>query len=335
MDWLTVLLNPLAFLAPLLFVLLTGGPFIRFLQKQYLGQYIREDGPQSHQAKAGTPTAGGVLILSSLCFGMLVLFFIHPNLLLSPVLWVLTFATLVLGGLGLRDDYLKIAKKHNKGLSGYAKLAIQALVGLGVGVFASMHLETTDVLLLPDWFLPLGWFYPVFAMLVVVATSNAVNLTDGLDGLASSTTIISLLIFSLMVSGLSPYPMSDTRLILGLFAWLLIGGTLGFFYFNRHPARIFMGDCGSLALGGALATLAILGQVEIWLLLIGGVFVMETLSVILQVLSFKTTGKRIFKMSPIHHHFELCGWHETKVVRAFILLQFLLGIGALFLYNNA
>ncbi|MBY0403323.1 MAG: phospho-N-acetylmuramoyl-pentapeptide-transferase, partial [Cyanobacteria bacterium] len=237
--------------------------------------------------------------------------------------------------LGFYDDFLKIAKKQNKGLHGYGKLGVQALIGLGIGYIVpeSAH----QVSFFNGEILDLGGFYPLFAMLIVIATSNAVNLTDGLDGLAAGTVSCSLIGAMILLGfGLLTTPIfSEPTLLISLcLAASLLGATLGFLMFNRHPARIFMGDCGSLALGGALATLAILGHFEFWLLLIGGLYVVEALSVILQVLSFKTTGKRIFRMSPIHHHFELGGWHETKVVKYFIIFQFLLCLVAVFLYNT-
>jgi phospho-N-acetylmuramoyl-pentapeptide-transferase len=325
----------------LVFVLVTAMPYIRALQRRYLGQYIREDGPQSHHSKKGTPTAGGLLILSGMSLGL-----VSYSVLTLPVLgdflgepvsnWqtLVRFAlvptvTLILGAMGFWDDFLKIAKKHNKGLSGYSKLAVQGLVGVGAGWLMMQAGVTPEINLFGLGSLELGWAYPLWVALVITGTSNAVNITDGLDGLAASTSIVTLflLAFFVQVLAVDPLPaMAGT-----IPAWTLLCATLGFLVFNRNPARIFMGDCGSLALGGAIATLALLAHAEMWLLLLGGVFVMETLSVILQVISFKTTGKRIFKMSPIHHHFELCGWHETKVVKCFILIQILLGVTAIFL----
>lgn len=329
----SALLNPLLFLVAFGFAMLCGSPYITFLKKRYMGQYIREDGPQSHHAKAGTPTAGGVLILSAMAFAALIGFVIQPKLVSAPEIWVFLMSTLALGALGFWDDYLKITKKHNKGLSGYAKLLVQGAIGLGVGWYSAYSSNISDVSFFHLFAIPLGGLYPLFSALVMVAASNAVNLTDGLDGLASGTSICSLMAFSVIFAGIGGHMINATELHMGLMTWILVGATMGFFFFNRHPARIFMGDCGSLALGGAIATLAVLGHLEFWLVLIGGVFVLETLSVILQVISFKTTGKRIFKMSPLHHHFELCGWHETKVVKTFIIFQFLLCVLAIFLYN--
>jgi phospho-N-acetylmuramoyl-pentapeptide-transferase len=328
-------LYPMAvFLMSLGIVLLFAPAYIRLLRKLSFGQYIREDGPQQHQAKAGTPTAGGVLILSacvaSLLFGRMFL----PASLFTPELMVVLGVMLTLGALGAVDDFLKIFKKHNKGVNGYTKLAVQILAGIGVGVFIMQTTGTSGITLFNLGRVELGLWYPVFAAFAITATSNAVNLTDGLDGLASSTMIISLLslacIFGLMGWGDRAIVYPD----LLMFCFALMGSVLGFLVFNAKPARIFMGDVGSLALGGALGALALLGQVDCWLAFIGGIFALEALSVILQVISFKATGKRIFKMSPLHHHFELCGWSENQVVLSFAMLQLGFCSLAVFLYNS-
>lgn len=314
-------------LAPLTLILVSGQAYIGFLKKRYMGQYIREDGPESHQSKAGTPTAGGVLILAGLLFGTIFLSILkRPNFPTPEVWWVLGI-TFVFGALGFVDDYLKISKKKNKGVSGYTKLLIQVLVGAGLGwwMMQTNPTGTVNFFGLAQW--QLGWLYPLFAAFAVTGSSNAVNLTDGLDGLASGTCFMTFMALSLIltVSGQND---------LALMSQMLAGASLGFLVFNRYPARVFMGDTGSLALGGALGALAIAGHVEFWLLFLGAVYILETLSVILQVISFKTTGKRIFRMSPLHHHFELGGWHETRVVYTFVTFQFLCCILAIFLYSG-
>jgi phospho-N-acetylmuramoyl-pentapeptide-transferase len=315
----------LAGVLPLLFSLALGGSYINFLKKRYMGQYIREDGPQSHQVKAGTPTAGGVLILAAFLFGLLGVSILSGFTLLTlPVLMVVG-VTLVFGALGFVDDYLKISKKKNKGVSGYTKLAVQILAGLAVGWSVLQSDPSGTVSLFGLASIPLGWFYPVFAAFVVTAASNAVNLTDGLDGLASGTALMSFMTLSLLL-------FDRGAINLGLVSQMLAGAALGFLVFNRNPARIFMGDTGSLALGGALGALVVTGRMEFWLVLLGAIYVLEALSVILQVLSFKTTGRRIFRMSPLHHHFELGGWKETKVVYSFVTFQFACCILAVFLY---
>ncbi|MCE3235494.1 MAG: Phospho-N-acetylmuramoyl-pentapeptidetransferase [Vampirovibrio sp.] len=317
----------LSALAPVGLSLALGNQYIDFLRKRYMGQYIREDGPQSHQSKAGTPTAGGVLILGSFLFAVLVLAVIKGMAFLTVPVLLVTGVTLGFGLLGFVDDYLKISKKKNKGVSGYTKLAVQITAGLLVGWFAMQAAPAGDVSFFGLFSFQLGWLYPVFAAFVITATSNAVNLTDGLDGLASGTSLMTFMTLGmlLMVSG---------QANLAMLALALAGAALGFLMFNRHPARIFMGDTGSLALGGALGALVVLAHLEFWVVLLGVVFVLEALSVVLQVLSFKTTGKRIFRMSPLHHHFELGGWKETQVVYSFVTFQFFCCMLAVFLYNG-
>ncbi|HBN08542.1 MAG TPA: phospho-N-acetylmuramoyl-pentapeptide-transferase [Cyanobacteria bacterium UBA8530] len=287
-------------------VILVGKPFIDFLGQWRLKQSIRQEGPQSHLAKAGTPTMGGWLIVLSAL--VVALFFDR-----SPNTLALAALTLAYALLGFFDDFIGIAKKHNKGLSARAKMLGQ----LSIGVFFALYLGLSGrgtSLLLPfthaQW--EIGYFYYPLVLLVLVAATNAVNLTDGLDGLAGSTGAIAM---GGLVALLSRYALHQEGAIIFLLA--MAGGCLGFLWFNGHPAQVFMGDTGSLALGAALAGAALLGGLELFLIPIGFVFVAETLSVILQVVSFKRTGKRIFRMSPIHHHFELGGLKETKVVWRF------------------
>ena len=228
----------------------------------------------------------------------------------------------------MSDDLLKILKRHNKGVHGYTKLALQLLIGLGIGLFVKCVLKR-DTISLPGYFsLHFGWFYPAFTALIMATASNAYNLTDGLDGLAGSTGFITFMGLSFI---LSAQHHSDPQLL--KFTMLLAGSCLGFLVYNKYPAKIFMGDTGSLALGGAMSTIAILSGCELALLLLGFVYCLEAGSVVLQVVSFKTTGKRIFKMSPIHHHFELCGWQETQIVFAAFFLQAITATIAIFLYN--
>ncbi|MEM0951971.1 MAG: phospho-N-acetylmuramoyl-pentapeptide-transferase [Cyanobacteria bacterium P01_H01_bin.74] len=322
-QWSTVL----AGLLPFLLVVATMPAYIHFLKKRYLGQYVRDDGPQSHLSKKGTPTAGGVPILVAVVLCSLLLLFLQNNGSIAPsVYWVLA-VTVILGAAGFMDDYLKIAKKNHKGLSGYGKLAVQSILGflLGVGMLTSDSASFSgDVRFFNGNTISLGWGYPFFSALVMTATSNAVNLTDGLDGLASGTALLSFMTLSLLL-------FASNQPELALLAQCFVGALLGFLLFNRYPARIFMGDTGSLAIGGALAAIAILSGYAFWLILIGLVFVLEALSVILQVASFKLTGKRIFKMSPLHHHFELSGWKEPQVMYAFVTFQFFCCILAIFL----
>jgi phospho-N-acetylmuramoyl-pentapeptide-transferase len=315
-------------LSPVIFSIGLGAPYINYLKRRYMGQFIREDGPQSHLSKAGTPTAGGVLMLAAFVFGIIVMTAMQGTAFLTPPVLIVLGITLGFGLLGFVDDYLKISKKKNKGVSGYTKLMVQVGVGLALGFYVLNHSPTGGTVNFFGLFsLNMGWFYPIFSAFVITGASNSVNLTDGLDGLASGTLLMSFMTLSLLLFGIS---VPD----LALTSQLLAGACLGFLMFNRHPARIFMGDTGSLALGGALGALVILGHIEMWITLLGSIYILEALSVILQVISFKTTGKRIFRMSPLHHHFELCGMKETQVVYSFVTFQFFCCVMAVFLYNR-
>lgn len=317
--------NPFPLFIPAILWLLIGGYYIRYLKSKMFGQYIREDGPQSHLKKAGTPTMGGLLILLTVLLSLVGFLVVAPRLLSSELLWAVGIL-LVFGLMGFSDDYLKITKQHNKGLSGWSKLAIQIGASLLLGLWMIKHTGRTDIVGFNGASFDLGWLYPVFAVLVVTGASNAYNLTDGLDGLAGGTGFITFVGFAFMLQ-------SQPELM--LFSLLLAGGCLGFLVFNRHPAQIFMGDTGSLALGGVMGAFAVLGRMELFLLLLGGIYVLEALSVMLQVGYFKLTkGKRLFKMSPLHHHFELSGWKEPTVVLTFIMAQFLFSVVAVLLYNR-
>jgi phospho-N-acetylmuramoyl-pentapeptide-transferase len=320
----------IALLLPLvLFILLAPG-YIGYLQRKAFGQYIRDDGPQAHHSKKGTPTAGGGLMIPLWALCLLGLAYgVHaqnPNLVCWPVLWLTLSVTGLLWLLGLWDDVAKLLKQQNKGVNGYTKLALQALAGLIVGWVLVFQHNLGSI----NWFgqeLFLGWLYIPYAMFVVMAISNAVNLTDGLDGLAAGNLVVSFLAIcttiALLIGTNSWVALAGTPWLLNiaLIALVTIGVLIGFLCFNRYPAKLFMGDSGSLALGGTLATLTLLARQDTWFLFFGFIYIAEAVSVILQVISFKTTGKRLFKMAPIHHHFELLGWHETKVVRLFIITQ--------------
>jgi phospho-N-acetylmuramoyl-pentapeptide-transferase len=317
------------------------GPWmIRRLRDFQIGQVIRQEGPQSHHAKAGTPTMGGLLILTSA---------IVPTLLWADLsdyyIWIAVLATSAFGAVGFADDYLKIVRRTHHGLIPRYKLGGQILVAIAVGVAVLMlsrqnpPLYNTRLIfpffknLIPD----LGWFYIVFTVLVLVGASNAVNLTDGLDGLAISTFAVSAAAFTALayVTGhavLAQYLMLVRFAPAGeltIFCGALVGASLGFLWYNSYPAEIFMGDVGSLALGGALGTVAILIKQELLLPIVGGVFVIEALSVIIQVASFKLTGQRVFKMAPIHHHFELIGWSEPKIIARFLIMAVIFALFSL------
>jgi phospho-N-acetylmuramoyl-pentapeptide-transferase len=283
--------------------------FIPFLRRLKFGQSIREEGPKSHQKKTGTPTMGGVMILLSIIVTTLVMTekFSEPTI----QTFLLLFVTLGFGLLGFLDDFIKVVLKRNLGLTSRQKLLGQILISI-VFYFILKQNNFSTALEIPftNYSFELGYFYALFIVFWLVGFSNAVNLTDGLDGLVSGTTAIAFGAFAVLAWNQSQFEVS-------IFSVAVVGAVLGFLVFNAHPAKVFMGDTGSLALGGAIASIAILTKLEIILLIIGGVFVIETLSVILQVISFKTTGKRIFRMSPLHHHYELIGWSEWRVVVTF------------------
>jgi phospho-N-acetylmuramoyl-pentapeptide-transferase len=309
--------------------LLLGSWMIRKLREFQIGQVIRHEGPESHRPKAGTPTMGGLLILSAA---------IVPTLLwadlTNPYIWVAVLSTLSFGAIGFADDYLKITRRDHHGLRPRQKLGAQIVVALCVGatllVLAHQGLYNTRLIfpffknLIPD----LGYFYLAFAGFVLVAWSNAVNLTDGLDGLAISTFAVAAATFTALAYVTGHAVLADYLLLvrfppageLTVFCGALVGASLGFLWYNSYPAEIFMGDVGSLALGGAIGTVALLIKQELLLVVVGGVFVMEAASVVLQVASFKMTGRRIFRMAPLHHHFELIGWSEPKVITRFLII---------------
>jgi phospho-N-acetylmuramoyl-pentapeptide-transferase len=317
-----------ASLTALLISLLLGPWMIRKLREFQIGQVIRHEGPASHRAKAGTPTMGGLLILTAS---------LVPTLLWADLtnvyVWIAVLATGAFGAIGFTDDYLKITRRSHHGLLPRYKMGGQILVGLVVGgsviLLAQYNLYSTRLIfpffknLIPD----LGWYYIIFAVVVLVGASNAVNLTDGLDGLAISTFAIAAAAYTALAYVTGHRVLAEYLLLvrfapaaeLTIFCGSLVGASLGFLWYNSYPAEIFMGDVGSLALGGALGTVAILIKQELLLLIVGGVFVLEALSVIIQVTSFKLTGQRVFKMAPLHHHFELTGWSEPKVITRFVI----------------
>ncbi len=303
-------MKELFFAAALAFgVALVLGPLLLpVLRRLKFGQSIREEGPKGHYAKAGTPTMGGVLILAALTISSL--FFAGG----SRELWLVLFITAGHGVIGFLDDYIKVALKRSLGLKARQKLVGQILLAAVLAYTAIVFFGRGTELWIPlvGSQVDLGLFYYFLIFLVLVGTTNAVNLTDGLDGLAAGTGTIASLTYACIA-----FYFGHTAL--AVFCMALAGACLGFLRYNIHPARVFMGDTGSLAIGGALASVAVMTKTELLLVIVGGVFVVEALSVIIQVISFKSTGKRVFRMSPIHHHFELSGWPETKVVKVFWL----------------
>jgi phospho-N-acetylmuramoyl-pentapeptide-transferase len=319
--------------------LVLGPIMIRRLRDFQIGQVIRQDGPQTHRAKAGTPTMGGLLILACAVIPTL----LWANL-TNAYVWIAVVATAAFGAVGFADDYLKIVRRSHHGLWPRYKMGWQIVIGLGVGV-ALMVLVTLDLyntrLVFPFFkrFIPeLGWLYVLFAMFILVSWTNAVNLTDGLDGLAISVFGVAAAALTALtyVSGhrvfaeyLQLPTVSPLIAELTIFCGALVGASLGFLWYNSYPAEIFMGDVGSLALGGALGTIALLIKQEFVLVIVGGVFVLEAASVVIQVGSFKLTGKRVFRMAPLHHHFELMGWSEPKVIARFVILAIIFALFSL------
>src|SRR5438094_7251566 len=310
---------------------LAFGPWlVRKLREFQIGQVIRAEGPQTHRPKAGTPTMGGLLILTAA---------LVPTMLWADLtnvyVWIAVLTTAAFGAIGFFDDYLKIVHRSHHGLRPRYKMLFQLVIGSAVGLallaLADHGLYSLKLVfpffkrLIPD----LGWWYLPFTVFVLVASSNAVNLTDGLDGLAISTFAIAAAAYTALAYVTGHRVFADYLLLvrfppaaeLTVFCGALVGASLGFLWYNSYPAEIFMGDVGSLALGAALATIAILIKQELLLPIVGGVFVLEALSVVLQVAYFKSTGgKRLFRMSPLHHHFELIGWSEPKVIARFVIL---------------
>ncbi len=319
-------------LTSLLIVLFCCPPLMKRLKKLQFGQVIRSDGPQSHMKKTGTPTMGGSLILVAMTFSVL----LWGDLSNRYVLVALV-TTILFGGIGFIDDYLKVIRKSPDGLSAKQKYFFQSVFALGIGVFLYMtaHSVNETRLVIPffkDALVYLGGLYVVLAYFVIVGSSNAVNLTDGLDGLALMPSILVLLALGAFayVEGnvyfarylAVPYLSGAGEIM--VFCASLVGAGLGFLWYNTYPAQVFMGDVGSLSIGAAMGVVAVMVRQELVLLLMGGIFVAETLSVILQVASFKLTGKRIFKMAPLHHHFELKGWQEPKIIVRFWIVTVIL-----------
>jgi phospho-N-acetylmuramoyl-pentapeptide-transferase len=322
-----------ATLTAMLITLLFGGWTIRKLKEFQIGQQIRDEGPASHQTKAGTPTMGGLIILA----GILV-----PTLLWADLsnrfIWILLFATTSFAGIGFIDDYTKLTKRRSLGLTGKHKLILQILFSTMIGLFLIYLSRTGDSyntkLIFPfiKWWQPdIGWFYILLVIVVVVGASNAVNLTDGLDGLAIGSALIATAAYTALAY-ITGHAVFSRYLLIGflkhageitVFGGAMVGSCIGFLWYNAYPAEVFMGDVGSLSLGGAIGTIAILIKQEFLLVIVGGLFVLEALSVIIQVFYFKLTRKRVFLMAPLHHHFELRGWREPKVIIRFWIIAFL------------
>jgi phospho-N-acetylmuramoyl-pentapeptide-transferase len=330
-----------ASLTALMIGLFLGPVMIRTLREFQIGQVIRQEGPATHRIKAGTPTMGGLLILTSV---------LVPTLLWADLrnsfIWIAVIASAAFGGIGFADDYLKIVRRTHHGLRPRYKLGWQVVVAIAVGiallVLASQQPPLYNTRLIPPffkrWIPDIGVFYIPFAILVLVGSTNAVNLTDGLDGLAISVFAVAAAAFTALAyvsthlvfaQYLQLVKLNSAAAELTIFCGSLVGASLGFLWWNSYPADIFMGDVGSLGLGGALGTVALLIKQEFLLVIVGGVFVIECLSVIIQVASFKLTGQRVFRMAPLHHHFELIGWSEPKVITRFIIVAIIFALFSL------
>ena len=324
----------LAVITAMLITFILGPRVIKRPRRFSVTQHIRDDGPQTHLGKTGTPTMGGVLIIISI----LIIILLWGDL-TNAYIWVMSFSIVGFGAIGFIDDYLKIIKKDSKGLRACYKFGAQILLALMIGMFLYMNPKDpfSAVLSVPffkKWLFDLGWFYIPFSVVVIVGSSNAVNLTDGIDGLAIGLVGIAVLATGILVYISGNFKFSQYLQVLYLpgtgeltvLCGAMLGASLGFLWYNSYPADVFMGDVGSLSLGGSLGTLAVITKHEIVLAVVGGIFVIETLSVVLQVSSFKLTGKRIFRMAPIHHHFELKGWPEPKVIVRFWIVGIMLAL---------
>lgn len=310
-----------AFLLGLILCLLFGVPYIDFLKKNLFGQYVKDVAPEGHAQKAGTPTTGGVFIVASILLASVITLLLAQKLTTTALIILITLFFYTLAG--FQDDILKIKGKENKGLSARGKLLRQIAIALLPAFFSIAY--STNVMIGYDYF-DLKWFYPIFAVFLITGFSNAYNLTDGLDGLAASVGIPIFLACTV-------FAQMNVHPEVAIISAAVMGALVGFLKYNKSKAMVFMGDTGSLAIGGLLGTLAVLGKFEFYLIICAGVLVIETMSVIIQVISFKTTGKRVFKMSPIHHHFELEGWSEKQIVKRFAIVSLLFCLLAFMIYN--
>lgn len=313
-----------AFLLGMILCMLFGVPYIDMLKKKMIGQYIKDVAPENHIKKSGTPTTGGVFIIAAVIMASVTALLLAQKMTTVALITIITLAFYTFAG--FQDDYIKIKGQGNDGLTARGKLFRQIAIALLPTLFLTTTNPSACNFTIGNIVIDLKWLYPFFAVFIITGASNAYNLTDGLDGLAAGCGVPAFIACS--VISLS---MGETEL--AIISASVAGALLGFLKFNKPKAEVFMGDTGSLAIGGLLGTLAVLGKFEFLLIFIGGVFVVETLSVIIQVTGFKTTGKRVFKMAPIHHHFELLGWDEKKIVMVFSTVSLILSTIAVILFE--
>lgn len=315
------------FLISMILCVLLGVPFIDFMKRHMFGQYIKELAPENHAQKQGTPTMGGIFIIASIVLASTITLFLAEKFSTTSIIILMTLVFYTFAG--FQDDFIKLKDKGNDGLTPKQKFLRQLAIGILPVAFLMMINPSATIVDFGFCELDLGWFYPIFGLLVITGASNAYNLTDGLDGLASFTGLFAFAACTVICHLQGAHQEA-------IISACVVGALFGFLKYNKPKAQVFMGDTGSLALGGLFGVLAVLGKFELLLILIGAVFVCETLSVIIQVTSFKLTGKRVFKMSPIHHHFELCGWSEKKIVLVFGLISAIMSTLAvlIFMWSN-
>jgi len=317
-----IIMTAVAFLLGLILCLLFGIPYIEWLKKHLFNQYVKDVAPEGHAQKNGTPTTGGIFIVSAVIIAAIITLLLAQRLTSTALIILITLFFYTLAG--FQDDIIKIKGKGNKGLSAKGKLLRQVAIALLPAIFITWA-HSTNIKIGYEIY-ELGWFYPLLGIFIITGASNAFNLTDGLDGLATLSGIPAFLACTAIA-------VISNQMEVAIISASVAGALIGFLRYNKPKAEVFMGDTGSLALGGLLGTLAVMGKFEFSLLVLAGVFVIETMSVIIQVISFKTTGKRVFRMSPIHHHFEIEGWSEKQIVVRFALISLLFSILAVTLFN--
>ena len=313
-----------SFLLGMILCLLFGVPYIDFLRKKMIGQYVKDLAPETHAKKQGTPTTGGVFIILAIIIASVITLMLAQRL--STDAFIILITLLFYTFAGFQDDFIKLKGKGNDGLTPRGKFLRQVAIALLPTIYIMMTSPNGSYFAIGHWMIDLGWLYPVLAIFIITGASNAYNLTDGLDGLAASTGVPAFAVCSVIA-------LYTGNPEVAIISAAVAGALIGFLKYNKPKAQVFMGDTGSLAIGGLLGTLAVMGKFEFFLIFIAAIFVAETLSVIIQVTSYKTTGKRVFKMAPIHHHFELCNWSERKIVLVFALVSLIFSLTALGLFQ--